>query len=159
MSKKQTLSNSKRNNLKRKSPKKARKQKQMWTWIGIGLGATAILVAIILLIPKGSTESTISAAQAYQKFQQGALFLDVRSQEEWDKAHIAKSINIPLDELQNHLNELPKNRDIVVVCLVGQRSQEGMTILRNVGFARASCMTGGLNAWKVAGYPLEGNIP
>jgi rhodanese-related sulfurtransferase len=32
-------------------------------------------------------------------------------------------------------------------------------MLRNAGFSRATCMTGGLTAWKAAGYPLEGNNP
>jgi rhodanese-related sulfurtransferase len=64
-----------------------------------------------------------------------------------------------LDELTSHLNELPRDRDIVVVCLSGHRSKEGMTILRQVGFSRAMCMTGGLTAWKAAGYQLEDSSP
>src|SRR4030042_1714517 len=159
MSKKQTRSNPKNTNLKRKSPKRARKQKQLWKWIGIGSVVVIIVATIILLLPKVTTATNISAAQAFKKFNEAAFFLDVRSQDEWNQAHIANSINIPLDELQNHLSELPKNKDIVVVCLIGKRSQEGMNILRNVGFAHASCMTGGLNAWKAAGYPLEGSNP
>jgi len=157
MSKKQT--NSSITPIKKKPRKKPRKQKQLWKWIGIGLIAVVIITALIILIPRSGTPTEISAAQAYQKYSEGALFLDVRSQDEWNQAHIANSVNIPLDELKNYQNELPKNKDIVVVCLVGKRSQEGMTILQNAGFSRAVCMTGGLNAWKAAGYPLEGSNP
>jgi hydroxyacylglutathione hydrolase len=64
-----------------------------------------------------------------------------------------------LADLQNHLNKLPNDRDIVVVCLSGHRSEEGVTMLRNAGFTRATCMSGGLTAWKAAGYPLEGSNP
>jgi rhodanese-related sulfurtransferase len=64
-----------------------------------------------------------------------------------------------LDVLQSRLSELPFDRDIVVVCLSGHRSKEGMTLLQRAGFSRASCMTGGLTAWKAAGYPLEGSNP
>jgi len=142
-----------------KRMRKARKQNQLLKWGGLGIAAIVIIVVLILLIPKITGNIHISVAQAYQKYQQGAFFLDVRSQEEWDQTHIANSTLIPLDELQNRLSELPNDRDIVVVCLSGHRSEEGVTILRNAGFSRASCMTDGLTAWKAAGYPLEGSNP
>jgi rhodanese-related sulfurtransferase len=136
----------------------ARKPNLTWLWIGLGVLVIAA-VAFWLLWPKSSPQTEISPGQAYQKYQQGAYFLDVRSQAEWDQAHIANSRLIPLDVLQSHLNELPHGRDIVVVCLSGHRSKEGMTTLQQAGFSRASCMTGGLTAWKAAGYPLEGSNP
>ena len=159
MSKKQKLSNSKNTAIKKKPHKKAQKQKQVWKWIGISFVVVIIIVSSILLITKQNATTNISSAQAYEKYNKGAFFLDVRSQDEWDQVHIANSVNIPLDELQNHFSDLPKDQDIVVVCLIGKRSQEGMTILRNAGFSHATCMTGGLNAWKAAGYPLEGSNP
>ena len=139
---------------------KAHKQNQLLKWIGLGIGVVIIVVvASILVIPKISGDAHISVAVAYQKFQQGAFFLDVRSQEEWNQVHIANSTLIPLDELQNRLSELPKDHDIVVVCLSGHRSEQGVTMLRSAGFSRATCMTGGLTSWKAAGYPLEGSNP
>ena len=139
--------------------RKARRKNQLLKWIGLGIGVVIIIVAAILLIPIITGNTHISVALAYQKYQQGAFFLDVRSQEEWDQVHIANSTLIPLDELQNRLSELPKDHDIVVVCLSGHRSEEGVTILRNAGFSQATCMTDGLTAWKAAGYPLEGSNP
>jgi rhodanese-related sulfurtransferase len=144
---------------KQQQYRKAHRQNQLLKWIGLGFTAVVIIIAVILLIPKISGNAHISVAQAYQRYQQGAFFLDVRTQEEWDQVHIANSTLIPLDELQNRLSELPKDRDIVVVCLSGHRSEEGVTILRNAGISQATCMTGGLTAWKAAGYPLEGSNP
>jgi rhodanese-related sulfurtransferase len=137
---------------------KTRRQNLVWLWVGLGIVIVAA-AAFLLLRSKTTAPTEISAAQAYEKFQQGVFFLDVRSQAEWDQGHIAKSTLIPLDELQNRLNELPKNRDIVVVCRSGVRSKEGMTILQQAGFSRSASMTGGLIAWKAAGYPLEGSAP
>lgn len=143
---------------------KAAKQRKIarpnliWLWIGLGIGVVA-LAAFFLLQPKTNTSSEISVAQAYEKFRQGAFFLDVRSQEEWNQMHIAKSTLIPLDQLPGRLNEVPKDQDVVVTCRSGVRSKEGMTILRNAGYTRVMCMTGGLLAWQAAGYPLEGNNP
>jgi rhodanese-related sulfurtransferase len=125
---------------------KTHKQNRNWIWIGLGLAALAIL-ATILLKPKTTQSNEISAAQAYQRYQEGAFFLDVRSQEEWDQTHIDGSMLIPLDELQNRLSELPRDRVIVVVCLSGHRSKEGMTILQQAGFSSVLCINGGLTAY------------
>ena len=159
MSQKSNPSNLKPPGSKKKQYHKARRKNEIWKWIGLGFSVVVIIVAAILLIPKITGVAHISAAQAYQKFQQGAFFLDVRSQEEWDQVHIASSTLIPLDELPNKLSELPKDRDIVVVCLSGHRSEEGVNILQKAGFSRATCLIGGLTAWKAAGYPLEGSNP
>ncbi len=127
----------------------------VWLWAGIG--AVLVIVAMTLLIfrPSQSVTAQITAAEAYEKYQAGAFFLDVRTQEEWTQGHVEKSTLIPLDELPNRLQELPRDQDIVVVCRSGVRSKEGATILRQAGFDRVSCLTGGLQAWVGAGYPVK----
>jgi len=130
------------------------------TWLWVTLGVLVLSgVGIALLSSKVVPSVEISPAQAYVKFQQGAYFLDVRSQEEWNQFHIVGSTLIPLDELSNRLSELPQDRDIVVVCLSGHRSQSGTVILQQAGFKHIFCLSGGLNAWKTAGYALEGQNP
>lgn len=127
--------------------------------MGLGLAALAILVVAFLIKPKSTAPIEISASAAYQKFLEGAFVLDVRTQEEWAQAHIEGSTSIPLDELSNHLDELPQDRDILVVCLLETRSKEGVNILRQAGFSRTSCISGGLQAWNSAGYPLISSTP
>jgi rhodanese-related sulfurtransferase len=137
---------------------KTHKRNLAWLWVSLG----ALLVTamgILLLSSKATPSVEITPVQAYAKYQQGAFFLDVRSQDEWDQFHIAGSTLIPLDEMQNRLSELPKNQDIVLVCLSGHRSQSVVTILQQAGFTRLSCLSGGLQAWTEAGYPIEGNAP
>jgi rhodanese-related sulfurtransferase len=145
---------------KSKAAKQADKRLPKWTWLWLGLGISVLAVAVFFLTrPKAAIAAEISPAQAYEKFQHNAFFLDVRSAEEWAKIHIANSNLVPLDELKNHLGELPKDRDIVVVCLSGHRSKEGLTVLQQAGFKRAFCMNGGIEAWKAEGYPVEGSSP
>ena len=130
------------------------------TWLWVILGIVVIAVAAFFLFrPVDSSPTEISVAQANQKLQQGAFFLDVRTQAEFDQGHISGSKLIPLDQLPGRLAEVPTDRDVVVICRSGVRSKEGMTILRNAGYSRAVCMTGGLIAWQAAGYSLEGNNP
>lgn len=133
---------------------KARKRNLTWLWVGLGVLAVGV-VGILLLRPQTAPSVEITPAQAYARFQQGAFFLDVRTQDEWNQAHIAGSTLIPLDDLQNRLDELPRDREMVVVCRSGVRSKEGVSILQKAGFTRVACMSGGILAWKAAGYPLE----
>ena len=137
---------------------KTRKQNLTWLWIGLG-ALLVVVVGILVLSSKTAPSVEITPAQAYAKYQQGAFVLDVRSQDEWNQFHIAGSTLIPLDQLQNRLSELPNNKDIVVVCLSGHRSKSGVTILQQAGFTRVSCLSGGLQAWMDANYPVERGAP
>jgi rhodanese-related sulfurtransferase len=62
------------------------------------------------------------------------LILDVRTQAEAALGMIDGAVNIPVDELQGRLKELPKDKEIVTHCRTGLRAEMGYTILRNGGF-------------------------
>ena len=121
----------------------------------------AVLALVVYLIANAagggvatsSLPKTISAADAYQKYQAGTFLLDVRTQAEWDDYHVENATLIPLDQLPSRLNELPKDKEIVVICHSGNRSQQGRDILLNAGF-NATSMTGGILDWYARGYPL-----
>ena len=102
-----------------------------------------------------SLANEISVGEAYTKYQNGAFVLDVRTQEEWNEYHAPNTTLIPLDQLPARLNEVPKDREIVVVCRSGNRSQEGRDILLNAGFTQVTSVKGGLNEWRANGYPIE----
>lgn len=138
---------------------KDRQQKRNRQWISLGFAILAVLAVILLAKPKSAQVIEISAAQAYQKYQQGMFILDVRTQEEWDLAHIENSSLVPLAELKNNLSELPRDREIVVVCRSGNRSREAVSILEEAGFSDVFSLKGGMIAWENAGYPLEKSSP
>jgi rhodanese-related sulfurtransferase len=102
----------------------------------------------------GGLPSTISVDKAYSMYQEGAFVLDVRTVEEWNEYHAPGTKHIPLDELASRVNELPKDQPIVVICRSGNRSQQGRDILLQAGLD-ATSVTGGLNAWRSSGYPIE----
>jgi rhodanese-related sulfurtransferase len=70
------------------------------------------------------------------------LLLDVRRPDERARGFIPGSIHIPLDELRQRLNELPRDRKIVVHCQSGQRSYNATRILSQNGFNAAN-LSGG----------------
>lgn len=119
-----------------------------------------VALVIFLVLQMGNRNNTalaktISVSDAYQRYQNGAFVLDVRTQEEWDEFHAPNTKLIPLDQLPARLAEVPRDREIVVVCRSGNRSQQGRDILLNAGFEQVTSMSGGLNEWRSSGYPIE----
>jgi len=103
--------------------------------------------------PSKSLPAEVTAADAMAKRDQGAFILDVRQPEEWAEYHVPGSTLIPLSELAARSNEVPKDREVVVVCRSGNRSATGRDILIKAGFTQVTSLKGGLSGWKTAGYP------
>lgn len=97
--------------------------------------------------------SEISVAQAAQLRKQGAFVLDVRQPEEWNELHVPGATLIPLEQLPNRVSEVPKDQEILVICRSGNRSQAGRDILLQAGFEKVTSVSGGIIAWRNAGYP------
>ncbi|MFA6189940.1 MAG: glutaredoxin domain-containing protein [Candidatus Staskawiczbacteria bacterium] len=64
----------------------------------------------------------------------GAVVVDVRTSAEYEQGHMKDSLNIPLDQLEDHLLELNKNKPIIVCCESGSRSGVAKQILEANGF-------------------------
>jgi NADPH-dependent 2,4-dienoyl-CoA reductase/sulfur reductase-like enzyme/rhodanese-related sulfurtransferase len=77
------------------------------------------------------------------------VLLDVRNQDERARGFIPGSIHIPLDEIRARMNELPRDRELVVSCLTGQRSYFACRILAQHGF-RVRNLSGSYRTWKIA---------
>ncbi|MDB5271668.1 MAG: molybdopterin biosynthesis protein MoeB [Chitinophagaceae bacterium] len=75
------------------------------------------------------------------------LLLDVREQFEYDICHIEGSLLLPMNTVSQHLNDLPQNKSIVVICHHGIRSASVVNYLKSNGFLNISNLTGGIHAW------------
>jgi rhodanese-related sulfurtransferase len=65
-----------------------------------------------------------------------------------------------MNQLEGRINEIPKDKDVVVVCASGSRSRMALDILRREGLEKSSSMSGGIRLWRQAGYPIEqGRLP
>lgn len=64
----------------------------------------------------------------------GAQIIDVRSQGEFQGGHIRGSVNIPLQNLQNNLAKIKKNKPVITCCASGMRSASAKGILKSNGF-------------------------
>lgn len=128
-----------------------------WGWIVLAI--VVLAVAGFAVLHKSQTAAVsvpteVTVAQAAQLRNQGAFILDVREPSEWAQFHISGATLIPLEELPNRLNEVPKDRQVVVVCRTGIRSAQGRDILLKAGFTKVTSMAGGMNQWQAQGLPV-----
>lgn len=100
----------------------------------------------------------VSPQDAQKRVAAGALLIDVREQDEWEKMHVAASKLIPLGDVSNRLDEIPKDRDVILICRSGRRSGAAQATLKGRGYDRVANLDGGIIAWHEGGLPVvEGN--
>jgi molybdopterin/thiamine biosynthesis adenylyltransferase/rhodanese-related sulfurtransferase len=75
------------------------------------------------------------------------LLLDVREPYEYQICHLEGTKLIPLGQLQARMNELDKDKEMVVYCHTGIRSTQAVAFLRQAGFSNARNLQGGIDAW------------
>lgn len=83
-----------------------------------------------------------------------AVILDVREPEELDEVAIPRVTHIPLGQLSAETDELPRDRDLLVICRSGVRSAHATQFLLQSGFERVRNITGGVIAWAQSGLPI-----
>jgi rhodanese-related sulfurtransferase len=82
------------------------------------------------------------------------LVLDIRNPREWTNGHLEGSVNIPLNHLQERLQEIPLDRRVAVHCAGGYRSSIAASILLQNGVTNLTELAGGLAAWEAAKLPV-----
>ena len=85
----------------------------------------------------------------------GGILLDVRTKEEFAARNINGSLNIPIEELRNRLDDIPNNKSIYVYCEVGYRSYLALRILLQSGFNEVYELTGGFKIFEMANATTE----
>ena len=81
--------------------------------------------------------------------------LDVRNPGEAALGSVPGSVLIPLPQLLNHLDDLDRQRPVVVYCAGGYRSSVAASTLRAHGYGTVADMIGGYPAWANGGEPVE----
>jgi rhodanese-related sulfurtransferase len=118
-----------------------------------------VLLAMIIATSIGGSLSgatTVSTAQAVQIVnQQKGLFVDVREEEEFNKGHIADSINIPSSSFAEKMTQLKKNKQpIIIVSRNGQGTIPVAKKLQDADFSEIYLLKGGIQTWNQERLPL-----
>ena len=83
----------------------------------------------------------------------GAFLLDVRENDEWAAGHAPDAVHVRLGELSARTDEIPRDREVYVICRTGSRSAYVAQALSGAGW-NAVNVADGMTGWAVAGRPM-----
>ncbi len=86
--------------------------------------------------------------------QDDIVVLDVREEDEWEEGHLEGATRIYVGQLEEKLDDVPRGKEIAVMCTVGHRAGMASSILLREGFKGVHNILGGVGAWIKAGYPV-----
>ena len=78
---------------------------------------------------------------------------------EWEAGHLPGVENLPLGYLADRLDEIPRERPVVVHCQGGARSAIAASVLQAHGFRNVVNLPGGFADWEAGGNPVERGVP
>lgn len=133
-----------------------------WGIVGVLIGIIAAALAIYLtplkhialIEPAMHDVEPAIFWEEYQNNPDGYLFVDVRSSSEYQKVHASGSINIPIVDLSDQYQQLPRNKVIVLTCGNGRLAKVAYGYLEDYGFTNLMHITGGLQNWITEGLPV-----
>ena len=92
----------------------------------------------------------------HEKLQNGEIHLvDVREQVEFAGGRVSGASLVPLSELEKRHAEIDHSKPVYVMCRTGRRSAEAQNRLMALGFTNVINVSGGMEAWKKEGLPVE----
>lgn len=105
-------------------------------------------------LPVGSFER-IDIDTLYKRWTQhsGMAIVDVRRDDEWREGHIPDALHLHIGELPQHLDEVPRNRPVTVICQSGYRAEIAASMIAATG-REVIAVQGGVPDWKDRGLPV-----
>lgn len=113
------------------------------------LGIVSFILSMLTGCGSADPAVDVSVDEALRMWQnKEAILIDVRTPAEYRDGHIPGVANIPLDELEKRVGEVPKDKKVVLICRTGNRSAQGTKLLRSKGFSNVYNSTSGMTSWK-----------
>lgn len=84
-----------------------------------------------------------------------AILLDVRERDEFMAVRVEGSLFIPMSQLGTRIDEVPRDRPILVMCASGSRSQGATGLLLRSGWTDVGSVAGGIDGWQRLGLPVK----
>ena len=94
------------------------------------------------------TVDRISSEEFAKRYPQKPLIIDVRKKSEFDSEHVVDAINVPLNQINQHLSQFPKDKPFILHCAGGYRSMIAASILKQRGWENFVDVVGGFSAIK-----------
>ena len=108
-----------------------------------------------------ATANNVSAADAWKLVESNkdVFLLDVRTPQEYQQVRLEGASLIPIDQVVRRMNEIPRDRPILVYCAVGSRSAQVANYLARQNYGPVYNMYGGIWSWQSRGLPVLSGPP
>lgn len=84
------------------------------------------------------------------------LIVDIRTPEEFSEGHVPGATNLPVDQIDQHVNALKKYKEVYLYCRSGGRVTAAAQILEPMGLTNLQCVfSGGFPNWAARGFEIE----
>jgi rhodanese-related sulfurtransferase len=103
----------------------------------------------------GVVPAAVQVLEAKRRQEAGAALIDVREPEEWRGGHAPHAVHMPTGQVLARLEEIPRHREVLLICRSGNRSGQVQQALLARGFTNVLNVHGGMLAWREAGLPVE----
>jgi rhodanese-related sulfurtransferase len=125
-----------------------------WVWALAALASGTMLGLPALRKAQGGELTPTQAVMLINR-EKGVL-IDISNAEEFAQAHAAGALNVPLAQLETS-TALPKKKTVplIVLCPTGSRAVRAVTTLKKLGFESCRALSGGTQAWRQAGLPID----
>ena len=111
------------------------------------------------LMGGGVPSVSVQEAAEMQGGETGALIVDVREPNEYAQIRARGARLLPLGQLNGRIGDLPRDREVLLMCRTGGRSQNATKFLAANGFENVTNVNGGIMAWHNAGLPTSSGEP
>jgi len=92
---------------------------------------------------------TVEELKIRLKQNSNIALIDVREEYEVNICKIASSLNLPMSIFTAHFSNLPKDKELIVYCHHGIRSQAAVNFLKQQGYSQVKNLEGGINQWAI----------
>lgn len=100
--------------------------------------------------------SPLELSTRIDKTHHGLFLLDVRTPEEYQEdGHLEGAVLIPIDELAQRIDEVPREANVISICRSGKRATRAAILLRKAGRQKITVLTGGMLAWQQERLPAS----
>ncbi|WP_054956951.1 rhodanese-like domain-containing protein [Paenibacillus dakarensis] len=117
-------------------------------YLNIVIIALIILFLVRRMFPTKGIRQITTAELNNELQDKNKQFIDVRTPGEYKGNHIRGFRNIPLQQLGQRMGELSQEREVVVICQSGMRSNSASKLLKKSGFTNVTNVKGGMSAWR-----------
>jgi rhodanese-related sulfurtransferase len=126
-------------------------------WLSLGTALVAALVVVYELRSRTETQVSVSPQDLIRLMNQGALVLDLRTQEQFQSGHLAGARQMSGEQILKAADTLKKHKEKLVVVYddTGSLGAAAVRQLTAQGFTRAFALRGGLTAWRADNLPLS----